>query len=400
MMRLLKRTIRYASKHIGFARYRMRDAFGWTAAGESPVRLLAAHLSDRYLKVIDCLWRLGDSGPLRVVVPESIRGPLEELTRRTGRRNPTWLSFDALAMDPEPRFGAIVLMGELIQRMPAPIARRILNDWRIVQVSDPLSVFVDPMRSLPPLPQTPASTDADKAREGLKYVLNELEQLAAAGLIVPAPFGAKLRCRYSIFDLEAVREAKREYFDQLAVKPGDVIVDIGAHLGGFSVPCGMQSSSDAGGKVIAYEPCPANFALLSENIARNCPGKVNAIPMAIFKHRCKLMLQLDPNHSTGHGLFGARTSNRATEVECVGLSDVIAHAGGTIDVLKLDAEGAEYDFLFGHADLLRNSVRTIIAEAHVHEKLSGDDLAAFLKEAGYQVKAHGPRNSMIILAQR
>lgn len=404
----LKKIARHAGKRAALAGYRLRRSMGLARAGESPVPIIGRQLPPRYQPVMEALWRLGQQRAVTAVAPESILGPMQELARRTGQRGLVCIGYDALKQEPAPAFDAIVLMGEHVQRMPATLAAKVLADWRAIEVSEPLLVLAAPGVGDGLGLDGERAAAAEAALNGLRHVLRELKQLAASGMMMTGAGGAQLRCRYSIFDIEAIREVQHVYFKHVTIAPGDVIVDAGAHLGGFAVPCGMQSSGGAGdagdatsaGMVIAYEPCPANFELLTANIAANCPGKVRAIPAAVYKERCKLPLQLDPTHSTGHGLFGQRGKGGATLVDCVGLVDVIAEAGGAIDVLKLDAEGAEYDFLFGHADLLRKSVRTIIAEAHIMGKLTGDDLLRFLVDAGYECRREGTLESMIIYAHR
>ncbi len=51
------------------------------------------------------------------------------------------------------------------------------------------------------------------------------------------------------------------------VRPGDWVIDIGAHVGTFSVPLAWAVGST--GHVFAFEPAPENFALLCENIGGN-----------------------------------------------------------------------------------------------------------------------------------
>ena len=51
-----------------------------------------------------------------------------------------------------------------------------------------------------------------------------------------------------------------------SIKQGDVIVDIGAHIGSFSIFAATKFRDTI---VYAYEPAPENFKLLKENIKLN-----------------------------------------------------------------------------------------------------------------------------------
>lgn len=48
------------------------------------------------------------------------------------------------------------------------------------------------------------------------------------------------------------------------IKPGMQVIDIGAHLGLFSVACSKLSGP--GGKVISFEPTPKTFSILKKNV--------------------------------------------------------------------------------------------------------------------------------------
>lgn len=56
------------------------------------------------------------------------------------------------------------------------------------------------------------------------------------------------------------------------LRPGMTFVDVGAHVGYFSVMASRRVG--AAGRVLAFEPEPGNFALLEENLRRN--GCTNA----------------------------------------------------------------------------------------------------------------------------
>jgi molybdenum cofactor biosynthesis enzyme MoaA len=57
----------------------------------------------------------------------------------------------------------------------------------------------------------------------------------------------------------------------------------------------------------------------------------------------------------------------------------------TIDLLKLDCEGAEYEILFSLPDAEFKKVNRIAMETHVTESHKTEDLVDFLRNKGYQV---------------
>jgi hypothetical protein len=65
------------------------------------------------------------------------------------------------------------------------------------------------------------------------------------------------------------------------LKPGDVVVDVGANLGYFSIIAGALVG--AAGRVFAFEPDPDNYALVQANIALNEFSDRVAAPIYLFR---------------------------------------------------------------------------------------------------------------------
>lgn len=112
------------------------------------------------------------------------------------------------------------------------------------------------------------------------------------------------------------------------------VIDVGAHLGAFSRLC-----AERGAAVTAFEPDPDNFALLGRNVAGLDVACVNAAVMGAAG-RATLWRWPDPCAHTlvdGCGLMGP-------EVEVLGVGDALSESGGA-DLVKIDAEGAEYSII-------------------------------------------------------
>ena len=67
-------------------------------------------------------------------------------------------------------------------------------------------------------------------------------------------------------------------FERL-VRPGHVVFDVGAHVGFYTV----LSSSLAGpaGRVVAFEPLPANLRYLRRHLALNGCANVTVVPICV-----------------------------------------------------------------------------------------------------------------------
>ncbi|HIH44213.1 MAG TPA: FkbM family methyltransferase [Candidatus Methanoperedenaceae archaeon] len=73
------------------------------------------------------------------------------------------------------------------------------------------------------------------------------------------------------------------HYAQLELKSGETLLDVGAHIGAFTLRAAKQVG--VGGKIVAFEPEPGNFKLLQKNIEINRYS--NVIP-TIVKNRAAI----------------------------------------------------------------------------------------------------------------
>jgi len=172
---------------------------------------------------------------------------------------------------------------------------------------------------------------------------------------------------------------------------GKVVVDLGAHIGGFTT-----MAADGGAKrVYAYEAWKENFKILQSNVdgyenveAHNCAvWKSNSPVKNVYFHD-----DFDQSNTGGGGVFEA--TGQGLEVRCMGLDDIIRDTG-FIDILKIDIESSEFPVLFTSARL--HMVRAIIGEYHHgrsdrfediggrHWEYNMDSLKLFLEGHGFHV---------------
>ncbi len=145
------------------------------------------------------------------------------------------------------------------------------------------------------------------------------------------------------FDVHDVRELMTR------VPAGGVFFDIGSYFGYYSLLAAQR-----GARVCAFEPDPANFALLARNIALNSlDQKIRAIPLALSDApgRARFVAAPADNRGTGH-LAGANETGG--EVTLTTLDAFVAEQGlERLDAVKLDVEGVECRVLAGGRETLR-----------------------------------------------
>lgn len=119
----------------------------------------------------------------------------------------------------------------------------------------------------------------------------------------------------------------------------DVWMDIGGHIGAFSIDIADKVS-----QVYTYEPVKANFDLLNENIALNGLENVSTLNKAVVGNDdAKRDFYLDgSSNSGGHSLIGAQNPTKI-QVDCSNINEVLRILKP--NKIKLDCEGAEYEIL-------------------------------------------------------
>jgi FkbM family methyltransferase len=177
--------------------------------------------------------------------------------------------------------------------------------------------------------------------------------------------------------------------DRLAAS--DVVLDIGAHVGSFSLAALRRGA----GRVLACEPFAENYRLLEHNL-RPYGDRVTLLNRAVWRcgtppQELSLGNPLDPRN-TGAPRVGVGGPDR---VLSIGLDDLVELAGGRVRLVKLDCEGAEWPALLTATRL--DAVQEVCGEYHLGEfsdalhspdlpPFTLDVLRDFLGRAGFEVE--------------
>jgi FkbM family methyltransferase len=127
------------------------------------------------------------------------------------------------------------------------------------------------------------------------------------------------------------------------IKSGDVVVDIGANIGMFSL---FAASISPDVQVYAFEPASDTFAVLQKNVEANHLTNVQCAKCAVSATTGELGLYLHRG-STGDSVIRDRVGQNITGMEsvpCISLNDLFSRYGlPRCDFLKVDCEGSEFD---------------------------------------------------------
>jgi len=131
---------------------------------------------------------------------------------------------------------------------------------------------------------------------------------------------------------------------RLDLQQGDVFVDVGAHIGKYTIVAAAKVGDK--GKVISVEPFPPNFALLKENVLLNRLGNVEVINVAAWNSSNQLRFFVGASSAHGGAYFNYDLNSITVKAEKI--DRIVADAElSHVDWIKIDVEGAEYEVLQG-----------------------------------------------------
>jgi FkbM family methyltransferase len=179
---------------------------------------------------------------------------------------------------------------------------------------------------------------------------------------------------------------ERVYAPALAALPADLgrvtLIDLGAYTGLSALFIARELAVN---EVIAVEPDPDNFRMLSENLrTTGLTNRCTALHAFAGAEHAFAEVQ-----NSGNGAWGMRMgpySDAGTPV--LPLAEIVHTAkSGSPVVLKCDIEGGERQILF-HIRDWEHLVRYILLELHT-EFLSVPELLACLDSSGFRWTVHG-----------
>lgn len=195
--------------------------------------------------------------------------------------------------------------------------------------------------------------------------------------------------------LERIPCSYANYIKSYRPRPGDVVIDCGAHVG----LCSVLFARLVGpiGRVIALEPFPDSFARLQRRISRLGLRQVTALPLGVWRHPGTLAFRAMNDSVENSVVFvgdGAEEGALAVQVDTL---DAIAARLGLVrvDLVKMDIEGAEIEALDGAEGLVEGlSPRFAIASYHLRDGVqTRAAIAKRLRGWGYTTVEHDPHHT-------
>jgi len=150
------------------------------------------------------------------------------------------------------------------------------------------------------------------------------------------------------------------------VKPGHLILDIGANVGVYSLL--MARWVGEAGRVIAFEPAPESAAALKQHLALNrLSDRVEVVESAIADRsgQTEFFAATYNGENSMNPAFGSRVvSARKVTVPVTTIDDFCAHHQIAPDLIKIDIEGYEFHAVRGALRTLAEHHPNIVMELH------------------------------------
>ncbi len=160
-----------------------------------------------------------------------------------------------------------------------------------------------------------------------------------------------------------------------------VFVDVGAFLGGYTL-----RAAAAGALVIALEPEEENFSILLRNISENnLQSNITPLRIGAFSTYGKMPLYVQDNFYATYSLLSGNRIKGFIEVKPLDEIGEIA-SQHSIDLLKIDVEGAEIEVIRGAIETLRKTRYLMVETSYMRR------FESLLKSLGFircDVEKHG-----------
>jgi FkbM family methyltransferase len=160
-------------------------------------------------------------------------------------------------------------------------------------------------------------------------------------------------------DLPEAADFFTGYFQKGRPEEGAVAFDVGAYCGEMTIA--LARTVGPRGRVVSFEPDPANLALLRRNVDEAGLTNVTIIDRGLWSHTTELSFVAD------HGLSSHVQTGVAggTRIAVVSFEEACRLAGAVPDFVKMDIEGAEVETIEGALDFIRQRrIQFSIASYH------------------------------------
>lgn len=227
--------------------------------------------------------------------------------------------------------------------------------------------------------------------------MNQSVYLGNNRLLLTTSYGSKLLCPSDDLSVSLELAANGTFENPLTqyflqnVKPGQTIVDVGAHIGYFSVLLGHLIGPS--GKLFAYEPNPHAYAFLMDNLSINyIHDRTRAFQRAVYSRETTLTFHASKRfwgNSSIHPHAESYFRHYVDEIQTISVDTVVLDHHlcelESIDFLKMDVEGGEYQAFLGMERMVKRAKVVIFEVNRAMLQDDWDDFVLLLRSYRHQL---------------
>ncbi len=212
--------------------------------------------------------------------------------------------------------------------------------------------------------------------------------------LLPSKVLLKLKKLYYPIRLRSLSESEYPVFSIInqLVKPGDVVVDVGANLGVISILLSRLVGND--GKVYSMEPIPLTFDILKNNVKKLDLSNIQIFNIGVSDNDGFKEMKVPKYDSGGENFYEARIVEgdiankglRRLSVEVRKLDTILADLTEPIAFVKIDVEGHMLQVIEGASTLIKKTHPPFYIEVSGDpddERSNAETLFSILIKEGY-----------------
>ncbi len=173
------------------------------------------------------------------------------------------------------------------------------------------------------------------------------------------------------------------------IKPGDVVFDIGANIGWYTINILLKRK---GTSVYSFEPIESSYQYLKRNLSLNSLNSENTYNIGFFDEDKKVKFYFDTKFAMASSMANLREDKDTVVVACEvrKLDGFVANTLTLerLDFIKCDVEGAELFVFRGGIETIKRYKPIIFAEMlrkwAAKFNYHPNQMISFLKELGYR----------------
>jgi FkbM family methyltransferase len=170
------------------------------------------------------------------------------------------------------------------------------------------------------------------------------------------------------------------------IDPDAVVLDVGGQIGSFALAMAKTLPSC---RVQVYEASPTSASYISRNISGNGLQDRVTVHAKAMAGEVGSFTFVDSGTASGHnGLTAPEGLGTEVTVPSETFDNAVKNAGGSVQIVKMDVEGAEYDIILRSDPASWADVRKVVMEYHPVSGHTLDELVQFFASVGLEPTSH------------